>query len=541
MPRPPSPDHWDHGYHSHTVYTSDYYREMAPVWLDFAALLQRQHPPRSHEGAPFRFLELGCGMGLGICQLAAAYPEGEFIGVDFNPAHVAHARRLATQLGIGNLQILDADFVALSSNPRPLFGQPDRPRLFHYVAAHGIYTWVSGAVREALIALASAVLRPGGLFYCSYNTYPGWLARSAFQQLFWQELGRSDPGSARSCFERSIHNLSQLLGSPDSPTPLGAHHPFLQDDLANLDLDRLHYLNGEYANAGWQPIYVADLHQHCTSHRLTYLTSATLPDCFEQLLAPSLRAVVLQERNPLVRHTLLDLATNKAFRRDLFVKGMDRLTPQEAQQRLSQIRVVPLQPVPLPMAAGAGSASPSPYQFNTTFGQVVGDPAVYAPIAAAIHAGGGTVMELQAISGDRANELPMILALFLDAGLIALHRGEAGEKAEAGAHTANQAMLELIQAGRPYTAVVLPQAGISVPCTPVEALILQAHQEGLEDDMLVGCVAMGIADLGIQLLDAKHEPLNTGESVLQQLTKVVDLFLRHRLPMLLRLGAFDAG
>lgn len=149
-------------------------------------------------------------------------------------------------------------------------------------------------------------------------------------------------------------------------------------------------------------------------------------------------------------------------------------------------------------------------------------------------------MELQAISGDRADELPMILALFLDAGLIALHRGEAGEKAEAGAHTANQAMLELIQAGRPYTAVVLPQAGISVPCTLVEALILQAHQQGLEGDMLIGCVAMAIADLGIQLLDAKHEPLNTGESVLQQLTEVVDLFLRHRLPMLLRLGAFDA-
>jgi SAM-dependent methyltransferase len=511
---------------------------MAPVWMDFAALLQSHRPPRMEEGEPFRYLELGCGMGLGLCQMAVAYPEAEFVGVDFNPAHVAHARRLATELKIGNLQILDADFLSLASNPAPLLDTAHHSQLFHYVAAHGIYTWVTAPVREALVNLASSVLHPGGIFFCSYNTYPGWLARSAFQKLLWHELGRSDPGTARSCFERSINNLSQLLGSPDGPTPLGAHHPFLHEDLASLDLDRLQYLNGEYANAGWEPVYVADLHQHCAIHRLTYLTSATLPDCFEQLLAPSLKAVVLQERNPLIRHTLLDLATNKAFRRDVFVKGIDRLTAQETQRRLSQLTVVPLQPLPLPIAESGSGGIPSPYLFNTTFGQVVGDPAVYEPIAAAIEAGGCTVMELQAISGDSADELPMVLALFLDAGMIALHRGAAGVKAEAVAHTANQAMLELIHAGRPYAAVVLPQVGISVAFSLVEALILQAHQQGLKGEMVTACVSMAIADLGIELLDASNQPLTTTKAAMAQLIELADAFLQQRLPVLQRLGAF---
>ena len=56
---------WDHGYFSSTSYTAGFYRELAPAWLDFAALLKGHQPPRSHEGEPFTYLELGSGMGLG--------------------------------------------------------------------------------------------------------------------------------------------------------------------------------------------------------------------------------------------------------------------------------------------------------------------------------------------------------------------------------------------------------------------------------------------------------------------------------------------
>ena len=63
---------WDHGYFSSASYTSGVYRELAPAWLDFAALLKGHQPPRAHEGDAFSYLELGSGMGLGLCLLAAA-------------------------------------------------------------------------------------------------------------------------------------------------------------------------------------------------------------------------------------------------------------------------------------------------------------------------------------------------------------------------------------------------------------------------------------------------------------------------------------
>jgi tRNA G46 methylase TrmB len=94
---------WDHGYFSSTSYTSGVYRELAPAWLDFAALLKGHQPPRSHEGEAFSYLELGSGMGLGLCLLAAAYPEGRFTGIDFQPDHIVHSRRLAQQLGLANI------------------------------------------------------------------------------------------------------------------------------------------------------------------------------------------------------------------------------------------------------------------------------------------------------------------------------------------------------------------------------------------------------------------------------------------------------
>ena len=57
---------WDHGYTSRETYTAHFHSEMAPNWLDFAALVKGHTPPRRREGAPFRYLELGCGMGFGL-------------------------------------------------------------------------------------------------------------------------------------------------------------------------------------------------------------------------------------------------------------------------------------------------------------------------------------------------------------------------------------------------------------------------------------------------------------------------------------------
>src|SRR5918998_6599048 len=72
---------WSHGYDVSLGYTYNFHREMAPGWMDFCVGAHGFEPER--RGSGYRYLDLGCGQGFGLCLLAAANPDAEFIGIDF--------------------------------------------------------------------------------------------------------------------------------------------------------------------------------------------------------------------------------------------------------------------------------------------------------------------------------------------------------------------------------------------------------------------------------------------------------------------------
>jgi trans-aconitate methyltransferase len=75
------------GYITDVPYVAGYYPQLAPTALRHVAALNRVVPPRVAE--QFRYLELGCGLGRSLTTLAAANPQGEFVGIDINPQHTA--------------------------------------------------------------------------------------------------------------------------------------------------------------------------------------------------------------------------------------------------------------------------------------------------------------------------------------------------------------------------------------------------------------------------------------------------------------------
>ena len=105
---------WTDGYIADIAYTDGYYVELAPVHLNYVALLNNCTPRPIDR--PFNYLELGCGNGHTVTLLAAAYPQAKFYGVDINPAHVATARRWAEQGKLENLTILEASFQELATH-----------------------------------------------------------------------------------------------------------------------------------------------------------------------------------------------------------------------------------------------------------------------------------------------------------------------------------------------------------------------------------------------------------------------------------------
>lgn len=192
---------WKHGYYADGGYTYGFYPEMAPERIGWLAALKGYQLPTQR----FRYVDMGCGQGVHLAILAALHPDAEFWGVDFMPVHIGHARQLAERAGLANVHFIEADFLALQQDLEAGKVLPGGLTLgdVDYVVAHGISTWVAPAVREALFALASALLRPGGFFYNSYNAFPGWLDAVPFQNLVLQLQRRSGGVQALRLPERS--------------------------------------------------------------------------------------------------------------------------------------------------------------------------------------------------------------------------------------------------------------------------------------------------------------------------------------------------
>lgn len=523
---------WDHGYYSSEYYTIGYYREMAPNWLDFAAVVKGHRPPRSQEGAPFTYLDLGCGMGFGLCILAALYPEGEFTGVDFLPDHIANGQWLARRLGLTNITFLEADFLALQHDSSSLLPAKDRTartdgtEQFHYVAAHGIATWVIEPVQQALFAVAASVLRPGGLFYCSYNTFPGWLTLKAFHQLVKVELQQGAGCDAKGALNRATARMLSLVGPADAPAVLGLALPTLRAEMEKAPTKDQRYLSQEYANDGWQPLYVADMHQRLMEHKLRHLASATLPELFDDLLPEPVHAVVKTEQDPLVRETLLDLGTNKSFRRDIFVNGQVHLNQPQRQQALGGLRVM-LQAAP----------PTNDYLFPTSFGTLTASHASCAAIEAHLAAVGPcSIEELADTTELPPEEAIRLVTLLLHANRIGLHRGAAAEAAHASCRPFNAAVIELMLEGSPLANLASPELGNGVGFTTVQAMVAQGLEQGMEGELLAVCVQAGLASLGAGFKGANGQPVVDPATQLEGLQKVATDLQTTGLPLLRRLG-----
>ena len=153
---------WADGYVVDVGYTHGFYPELTPALLRFAALLGEVQAPDFDR--PFTYYELGCGNGNSTTVLAAANPAGRFVGVDFNPAHIHNARKLAQQGGVENVEFLEKSFAGLAGMD---LAEAD------CIALHGVWSWVGTENRRHITEFIRRRLKPGGIAYFSYNCLPG--------------------------------------------------------------------------------------------------------------------------------------------------------------------------------------------------------------------------------------------------------------------------------------------------------------------------------------------------------------------------------
>ncbi|MCT0207761.1 class I SAM-dependent methyltransferase [Synechococcus sp. CS-1332] len=514
------------------TYGAFIHRELSVSWLVLATLMGGRHrldPGLVSTG--FRYLDLGCGHGLNLLFNAAAHPQASFYGLDLNPTHIAEASAKAEALGLSNVHFALADLTTFAAG-RPSTGPCcSWPEAYDVVVAHGLASWVGEAVRNALVAAAGNLLRPGGIFYCSYNTYPGWLSRSTLQMLSVEEALRAGGSTSVAGIRKAAQTLTGFTGTEENTLPLGKELPGLRALVEALQPMPEAYLVGEYQSAH-QPLYVGPMHRLCAAHGLSHIGSATLPEMFPDMLDDERRTQVMGAVDLSMREVLLDLAINQTFRRDLFAKGPCPPSRPWRRQAMAD----------LSLHLGAASEKDT-NEFSTSLGRL----GVDADFMGALK---GTLADRPVSLGwllDQASldldDLLMRLSVLIGAGVIGV-----GVPAQAGAEALQRSVagfnrlgLEQTTAGEEIGALLSPVLLQPIPISVLEAFFLQVAHADLASEDVVQLVWMGISMAGGNVKDKQGQPIEDPEQALSQLQEFWETFARERLPLLRRLGIASAA
>jgi SAM-dependent methyltransferase len=513
------------------TYGAFLHRELSVSWLMLATLLGGRHrldPGLIHTG--FRYLDLGCGHGLNLLFNAAAHPQASFYGLDLNPTHIAGANAKAEALGLGNVHFALADLTSFAEglpSTGPCRGWPEA---YDFVVAHGMASWVGPEVREALIAAAGCLLRPGGIFYCSYNTYPGWLSRSTLQMLCVEEALRAGGSTSPDGIRKAAETLSILTGPEANAWPLGRALPGLRAFSEHLQGSSTSYLLGEYHSAH-QPLYVGPMHRLCGAHGLTHIGSATLPDMFPEMLDPERRALVMEAADPPMREVLLDLAINQTFRRDLFARGACPPSTPWRRQTLADLH--------LHSCAGSDDDTDA---FDTSLGRLGVDPSFVRSLKSALADRPQSLGWLMEQASLDLEDVLMRLSVLIGAGMVGVSVSSGAGAGASGDSISrfNQQCLDQITAGEEIGALLSPVVLQPVTVNLLEAFFLQVAHADLPSDDVVQLVWMGITMAGADVKDPEGQPINDPEQALSQLQEFWESFASERLPVLRRLGLAPA-
>ncbi|MDI1366424.1 MAG: class I SAM-dependent methyltransferase [bacterium] len=317
---------WSAGYVTDVNYTSGYYPELSPIRCRLPLLTAGHHAPKIENAC-----ELGFGQGLSVAIHAAAQSGVKWWGTDFNPAQAAHATEMARLSG-SDAKLYDEAFSEFCSR----VDLPD----FDFIGLHGIWTWISDENRSVLVDFVRRKLRPGGVLYISYNTYPGWSSAAPLRHLMKRHadvMGAPGDGIITQTGQ-SLEFIDKLFAL--NPLYVAAN-PSIAERLKGIEKHDRKYLAHEYMNRDWTPMYFAEVEQWLSDAKLTFACSANTIDHMHNLnLTPDQIALMQSIPDPSLRETVRDYCVNQQFRRDYWIRGPRTLGGHEQVTALREERIV---------------------------------------------------------------------------------------------------------------------------------------------------------------------------------------------------------
>ena len=508
---------WTAGYVSEVGYTHGYYNELNPALLRIACLSAGVAPPQMHR---FRYLELGFGQGLSI-NIHAAASDGEFYGIDFNPAHAANALALAAASG--------AKVVLYDDSFNEFLNRSDVGE-FDYIGLHGIWSWISDENRKAIVDIVSRRLKVGGLLYMSYNCLPGWAAAMPLRHLMTMhsDFAGAEAGGMIGKINDALKFAQQVV---DSGALYFRANPAVAERLKMISNQNRSYLAHEYFNRDWDVMPFSEVVRWFEDAKLSFVASANLLDHIEVAnLTADARKVLADIQHPILRQSVRDYFVNQQFRRDVFIKGARRLSAFEIMETLqSTTFALMTDPTEIPM------------KVKTVLGEATLQDSVYKPIIEMLAENGFAPKKLGEISRDsklqslKFGDLAQALMVLIGAGHV--HPTQQPSK-EVRSHcrALNQYIFECARGRGEIGWLASPLTGGGVTLNRVQQLFVLAMSSGkktVSDQAQYAWQIIGPQG-GRLMRDGKQ--LESADDNLAELNQQAMAFSEKRVPILKALG-----
>jgi hypothetical protein len=242
------------------------------------------------------------------------------------PIHMDDARRLKRDAEIPNVHFHPANFSTATALDLPAFD---------YIVSHGVYTWVGPEARRAWLNFIDRHLKPNGLVYVSYNALPGRAADLPFQRLV-RTLGERLPGDTNQRMTVALQIAGSMMALNPPALTASAMAQRCRDHAGDL---ALLYLAHELMVQHWEPCCVTEVRAELASIGLRPAGSATLVQNYDRfMLGRAARGILAKIADPDARELARDVFINQSFRRDVYIRGGERIGEPDRSQRLMNSR-----------------------------------------------------------------------------------------------------------------------------------------------------------------------------------------------------------
>ncbi len=507
---------WTAGYVADIDYNSQYYSELNPVRLSLALLNAGYALPNIRNAC-----ELGFGQGVSVNIHAAAEGGIKWYGNDFLPSQAAFAQRLAAEAG-SDAQLTDESFAEF-------FARDDLPD-FDFIALHGIWSWISDENRALIVDFLRRKLRVGGVVYISYNTLPGWAGAMPMRELMVQHARHMSAPALDSVskVEAALEHVAKLFAS--KPGYLAVNPQVETRFEALKSMDR-RYLAHEYFNQDWCPMYFADIAQMMATAKLSFACSANYADLLDEIwMTPEQAALMEAAPNEVLTQTTRDYLVNQQFRRDIWIKGGERLPAAKGMEVLGEQRVI--------LTASVGDVTLSAKLGGR---DVTLQEAVYRPLLDILgdnkpH----LISDLNAAMAAHGVQPVQVLQAVMV--LISLNKAAPAQSAaveaesRAGAERLNAAVIERSRYSEVVTCLASPITGGGVTTDRIGLRMVDAVRGGAGTAAAIAEKVWPILEQEGRLLTRDGKALETREENLAELTRAAEVFLNGQWPLIRNLG-----